>query len=381
MLRRLNAGKILADVGWQATLVVGIWGQAAFVLGGDAGSLAGVTASMTSGWLLGAGAAGHAIDRFGPKRVMIACQILIAPTVLLMQRVPSTGALLGLVGLLSLLVGPSHLAVASMAPHLSTERRDFQRINGSLEVAGTVATIIGAATGALIARSAGVSWIFVFHSGLALASAVVVGGIETTTPAPPDRARRGLFDGGRRVYSDPALVKCLAASMSVWMTMSVFETLQPLFVRDRLGAGADALGWLHIIFAVGLVAGSAVTSTVETVTPRSLPVWMATLGVGIVIFASDGLVGALVGLFVIGLSLGGFEPLLRTAIQSRVERPRIGRVLSTLEIHDQVAELTPLLVLATATAALGVPVVLVTGGVGVVAVGLLAGGIARRARA
>ena len=173
-VRRVVLARFISRTGGEAAFFVGIWGKAAFEMEATAAGVAAVMASLGVASLIGSAIAGVLVDRFDPRRVLIAGEILFIPVALGMM-IPETipglvvsTFLLGLVGM------PVYTAISAFGPFLTDNPDRLARINGYIEGASWAAFVVGPALGAIIAGSTGLDGIFVLDAATSAVAALVI---------------------------------------------------------------------------------------------------------------------------------------------------------------------------------------------------------------
>ena len=175
-----------------------------------------------------------------------------------------------------------------------------------------------------------------------------------------------MMDGLRFVYSTRSVRFLILLPGLLWMSFSVFETLAPLFFRDVIGTEADALGWIGMVFGIGLVFGSMAVIRLPQalVSATGLAAIISASGVVSLVFVATGsLTVVAVGAVLWGFVFGMLEPVLRMLLHTVTPRRILGRVNSTAETHDELAALIPLAFVPLLASAFGVQVVLIANGV------------------
>lgn len=357
--------RFLSAAGAQAAFVVGIWGKAAFEFEATPGGIAILMLGLGAAWFVGSAAGGILVDRFGPRRVFVAAEVLISAGALTLIAASSLGQLVILASVVELFIAAAYNAAVSAPPFLVTGIQPLRRVNVTLETADRLAAIVGAGAGALVARLTGVDWIFGFHAAAALAAALLFHVAKLTESAQPS-SRLRLTDGVRFTYRHRSVRYYVLLGAMLWMSFSAFETLAPVFFRDVLGTGPDALGWISMVFGMGLALGSLALM-------RFPPTLVSATGLAAIIAASGlaslayvgtkSLEVVVVGAVLWGFALGFEAPVLRVLFHSVVPRRILGRVISTAEIHDEIASLIPLAFVPALAAAFGVQAVLIANGI------------------
>jgi MFS transporter, DHA3 family, macrolide efflux protein len=392
-IRKLALARFASSSGGEASFFVGIWGRAAFEFGASAAELALLMAVFGITGIVGSAVAGPLVDRFGVKRVFVTGELLTAPAVLSLVLPTSMTQLIigcGVVGLVGTLVGTS---TSTFPPFLTADGSRLAAINGALEFAGAAALIAGPAVGALIATVGDLRWIFVLDGITSVLSAVIVarlavrraavtspgveaaelvgGPVETGTGRLGVLGRVSTVTGELRagftfVYRRTSPRYVLAVAMLIWLTFGVFGNLEPLFYREVLGTGPEALGWVNAIFGIGLSAGALAVQRIpdERVTLRLGAMVAVANGLGVIAYTAWADVRVVaVGGAMWGVVLGTHNPILRTLIQRTAPEHLMGRVMGAMTVHNRLGELLPLAFAPLAAVQWGVQAALVGCGV------------------
>ncbi len=385
-LFRVVAARFVSRTGSEAAFFVGIWGKLAYELDGDASDIAFVLGIAGVTALIGSAIAGTLVDRFGPKRVLIAAEILFVPSVLsalLVDTVPQFALVVGLFGLTS---APAFTAIASLPPFLTTDQHQLGRMNALVEGAGMAALITGSASGAALAATVSLNSIFVFDavtSIIAVAMLVtlplVTRHVDTAKASASgwSELRRGLAFS----WANQRLRFYLGMGASAWLIFGLFTALEPLFFRDVLGEGPETIGWVNSLFGVGLVGGTILANrfTDRLRSARSVLVLLALNGVGTLIYVGTSVLTVVaIGGIVWGTVIGLFAPAVRTMLHVNSPIDMVGRVIGTSQSLAEIAKLGPLVAAPTLAAVFGVQPTLAASGVILVAIAVLSWRFGRR---
>jgi MFS transporter, DHA3 family, macrolide efflux protein len=138
---RVVAARFISRAGAEAAFFVGIWGKAAFEFDASPGELALLMASAGIASLLGAALGGILIDRFDPKRVLIAAELAFVPPTLALV-LPETIGQMTLVVTASAMCGAAVMtAVASLPPFMTADPSRLQKINSAVEAGASAALL------------------------------------------------------------------------------------------------------------------------------------------------------------------------------------------------------------------------------------------------
>jgi predicted MFS family arabinose efflux permease len=370
---RVALARFVSRAGAEAAFFVGIWGKAAYEFDATPREQAMVMASMGIFTLVGAAIAGVLVDRFDPKRVLMGAEIIFVPSTLALV-LPETVLQLSAVVAISAVCGAAVMtAVGSFPPLLTEDSHQLHRINAVVEGAASSSFIMGPALGALIVRFLTLDWIFVFDAVTSVIAVILVARVRLRRMAATERRSPlgELRDGFRYAYANRGLRLYLGIGTAVWLSFGSFGALEPLFYRDVLRTGPEALGWINTIFGLGLVSGSALLNRLPAsfVRARTAIVCGLGSGLGAVIYTgTDDLRVVVFGATYWGVVLGVMLPAVRTLLQRDTPDHLIGRVMGVSHVHNQVGELLPLTFVPALAASLGLQRVLVGSGLVLIAI-------------
>lgn len=367
-LRRLTLARLISRTGGEAAFFVGMWGRAAFEFKATASQLAVMMAILGISAMLGSATAGVLVDRFGPRRVMIVGEALFAPAALsliLPSTMPQMNIAVALVGFLTMIVMTT---VAAFPPFLARDDEELVRANSLVEASGTVGFIAGPAVGAVLAATVGIDWIFVMDAATSLVAVALAARItlQTKVAEREHTAFGQLVEGIRYSAGTPPLRFLLMIGAISWLSFGAFAALEPLFFRDVLRTGPDAIGWVNTVFGIGLVSGTLLLNRLpkEVVRARNVAILTAAGGAGAFLYTGTSDLRVVVaGALYWGLVLGLLFPVLRSLVQLATPLRLQGRVSGVLEMTHNVGELLPLAFVPALAAAFGVQRVLVSSGV------------------
>jgi MFS family permease len=365
---RVVLARFISRTGGEAAFFVGIWGKAAFEMEATAYEVAAVMSALGIASLIGSAVAGVLVDRFDPRRVLIAGEILFIPVALgmvLAETIPGlvvSTFLLGLVGM------PVYTAISAFGPFLTDDPDRLARINSYIEAASWAAFVVGPALGAIITANVGLDGIFVLDAATSAVAALIVIPVKVRQMARTDREKEGLRElreGFTFAYRHQRLRFYIWLGSSVWVLFGTFSALEPLFYRDILGATPETLGWVNSIFGLGLVGGTVIASrlTARYRTARTLVVIVAMNALGVLAYVgTDQLRVVVVAGVFWGLLIGIMAPLLRTLIQLNTPDELMGRITGVTQVHSEVGHLLPLAIAPFLAGILGVQRTLIYAG-------------------
>jgi MFS family permease len=375
-VNQVALARFISRTGGEAAFFVGIWGKASFEFNASPTELAWVMAALGVASLIGSAGAGLAVDRLGPRRVLILGELAFIPAVLAVPLATSIAWFAILVFFTGLLSAPVYTAVASMAPFLTSDPTRLSQINSRIETGAWAAFIVGPAAGALLANSMSLDSIFVLDAVTSLIGAMLVIPIKLR-PLVTSEVRSGflteLVSGIKYAASQPLLRFLLVAGTSVWLAYGAFNSLEPLFFREVLKTGPVTLGWMNSVFGVGMVAGTVLVPRLRPFwwRAKALPVLVTLNGLaGLIYVGTDRLEVVAIGALCWGSVIGILYPVYRTLVQSATPDHLMGRVQGASQMLSDVLRLTPLLFVPALAVNFGIQAILVANVVSLALLGL-----------
>lgn len=287
-------------------------------------------------------AGGVAVDRLPRLRVMVAADALNGLVMLAVAALAAAQALAiwhvyiasALIGLAEAFFFPAYQAAV---PEL-TPPAVLPSANSLTSLSQQLCGIAGPALGAGIVAAGGTASAFGLN-GLSffIAAACLLPLLRALVlrPLAPGATASPLSD----LRAGLALV---LASPWLWITILIFSLVNitssgprsvalPFLVEDTLGAGVDTLGWLYSAGSVGSVLGAVALGRLSRIRRRgglaygaSILGGLATLLIGL----APAVATALLGSFIMGLSMAVFGLVWTNTVQALVPREALGRVFS-----------------------------------------------------
>jgi MFS family permease len=366
--------RFVARLGGEAAFLIGIWGTAAYRFHATSTQIALLMAVLAISMMVGSAISGVLVDRYGPRNVLIAAQVVYVPIALTVPHMAAISQLIAACSLFGLATAPIMTATGSFAPYLAGDG-DLARVNGTIDGAGAVSFILGPALGALASKAFGLPSVFYLDAAL-----TTIGMLLITPVSTPPRVREGgshpfreLVDGVKVVYGMRAVRYYVLMGTLVWFSFGAFGALEALFYRDVVKTGIEMVGYMNSLFGTGIAVGAFLLTRVSArvTSARGLAIGATLMGLGAVAYVGTTrivVIGA--GALLWGLIIGGVEPLLRTLMQLDSPEEYVGRVMGTAQLHRSAGEVVPLAFAPTLSAIFGVQAVLIGGGV-LAAVGAL----------
>ncbi len=377
----LLAGQAVNAIGnWVA--VIAIWGFASFQFDAGAGDIALLFVALSlPGALLGP-LLGVLIDRLGPRRSLIVANALGFLDALALTQADSYGAVIVLALPLGLIEALASASLDALPPRL-VDDRDLVRANALLGGAQDLAIVVGPVVAALVNARWGLGATFLADAATFLVGLAVVlpldadHAIEASRPS----ARRELREGLSLVRGTPGLRWTFGVAGVTYVLWGLFGVLEPLYVRDVLGATDTTFALLQTVFGIGLV-GSGLSIAVlgdRVATPGCVALATVVSGATAALYlGTESLAVATFGVFLWGVDVAFFYVPAKTLLQRFTPRRAHGRVLSLNESLEPLAELLVAPVAAVAVGVVGIRLLGVGGGILAAGAGVVALLLARR---
>jgi predicted MFS family arabinose efflux permease len=367
-LALLFAGSALNAIGTWATLIA-LWGFAAYHFHAAPGQVAllGLAWSLPGAVL--SPFAGLPIDRFGPRVVMIASDILGVATSLAMAAAGSYSSLVGLALLAGAVQAFGRPAAISLPPRLVGDA-DLLSANALLGVATQSAIVFGPLAGSLA-----ISW-WSIRAAFYFDAVTFVVGILAVLPLPlaaaePSAFGRDLRAGWRLARAIADVRRTLLLALAVFASWGAFFVLEPLYVRDVLHRSPAILGLLQTVFGVGLVVMTMLLTRIgdRVASVRALAFAVGASGLAATLYVGTRhLAVAMIGVFLWGVDVAFFLPPMQTVLQRATPVAAHGRVMALASAVNGIGQLVAIPLAGLAVSALGISTTgAVVGGVAVVA--------------
>jgi len=348
--RLLWLGEAVSTLGDQFALIALPW--LALVLTGSALALGGVLALMAVPRALFMLIGGVSVDRFSPRRVMLASNAVRLVGVAAIGAVTLAGAAeLWMLYAFALVFGIADAfffpAQTSIVPEL-VESDQLQRANGIVQGTAQATVLVGPAVAGLVIAAVGADSEAATATGIGAAlladAATFVVSLVTLWLIRP-RAHQpqangsiveSIREGVRFVMSSPALRAMIVLSLSANLfIVGPIEVGLPYIAYSRLPEGPAAFGAIIAAFGGGSLLGMIAGSVLRPPRPSRLgpvvvlTVAIAGLGVAALAPVQSTPVAAAISVAA-GTALGYGNLLALTWIQTRIPPELMGRVMSLL---------------------------------------------------
>jgi MFS family permease len=287
---------------------------------------------------------GPLIDRIGPKRLAIGCDLASVLVVGLVPLLALTGwlgfeLLLPIVVAMGMLRGPSDAAKHAMVPDIARLAVvPLERVTGVAGVIERLASTVGAAAaGGLIALIGPGLALALNAVTFALAALVVATGLPAFRTARPE-SRASYFselrEGFDFIRRDALLVGIvIMISTTNLLDAAYSAVLLPVWTQSA-GYDAALLGLLFAVMSAAAIAGAAIATATGERLPRLTVYTLAFLIAGLprfAVFAIDvPLVAAFATLAIAGFAAGFINPILSAVIIERIPPGMIGRATALI---------------------------------------------------
>jgi len=268
VVRRLSAGLLLSRTGEWLTFIALPW----FVLDLTGSGLAVGLVLLCAGLppVLTGPLLGRALDRWSPRRVMLADNLARAALVAAIPALHWLDRLdMPLIYALSLAAGAlspaTDVGVRVALPRLVDEAR-LERANAQLSIGEQVSALVGPAAGGLLVAQVGAPYVLLFDAASFVAMAALVLPLPDTpamATAPPPAHNSGM----RVALHDPTVRTVLAVTVVYFLAYGPLEPALPLYSRDVLHAGARGYGLLWSALGAGALLGLASIPAVSRLRP------------------------------------------------------------------------------------------------------------------
>ncbi|HYI54642.1 MAG TPA: MFS transporter [Microlunatus sp.] len=277
-------------------------------------------------------------DRFGPKRVMVVCDITQGAAVVLMLLV--TEALLPLLILVGVraVAGQVLLPASRSAVPMVVVDQDLDRANAGLGLGVNMAEIFGPILAAALLSALDVQTALVVTAAVFGMSALLVSTLPALPPvADTEDETVGLLAAARSglafVWST-SLVKIIIVGFVGTVVFNGIDDVALVFLAvDVLGGSTAQAGLLYAAVGVGLVAGFLALSTARVRVPM-VPLLVIGLAVCSAGNLLTGLAGAVAVAFtwqaVRGIGIAAVDVAVSTLLQRTVPPAMLGRTFGNL---------------------------------------------------
>lgn len=292
---------------------------------------------------------GPLLDRVGPRRVTLVCDLGSALVVGAIPLLHQLGALsfpllLVLVAVAGALRGPGDAGKAAMTPEIARVAGvSLERVTGLASAIERTSSMAGAALAGLLVAGVGAANALYLDAASFLLSfavfALATTGMGRPVPRPaadpgatPSTYLHELRQGWDFLRTEPVLVAvCVMVALTNLVDQAYAAVLAPVWAQDS-GAGVEALGALFAVFSGASVLGALAAARWGETLPRFRTYVVAFLIAGAPRFVVMALESPLWAVFAVtavaGAASGFLNPILGAVILERIPAPLMGRVSS-----------------------------------------------------
>ncbi len=337
----LLVGGVAVDSAGSWAALIALWGYAAYKFGAGPGQIALLGLSWAAPAALIGPLAGVPIDRLGPKRVLLAAQVVGAASALAMLSA-HTWTHLVVVGIGTGIAKAFIYPAADALPPRLVEDRDLLTANSLLGAASDSAIVFGPLLAAAAISTAGLRGAFAVDAATYLVGMAAVlplrlrpAGHASPAPATAIGGVRAMLheirDGVSAARRTSAVRWTLLLSVAVYLTWGTFVVVEPLYARDVLATTPTVFAMFQAAFGCALViTGLALPRLGSRVTnPRFLAATVALSGATAAAYVGTHIIAvAFVGVALWGVDVAFFAAPSRTMLQQHTPPSLHGRVLA-----------------------------------------------------
>ena len=368
------AGEAISEIGSWASLVA-IWGYAAFAFDADPAAIGFIGLAWLFPPVILGPFAGTAIDRVGPRKVLVIAKALGAAASIALVFADTFSVLILFSFGYGIATAFSRPALEAMPPRIVDDSQ-LAATNAFLHMATNLAIVLGPVAAAGSIALIGFDGAFIFDACtyvLGMGAVFVV----TMHPAPPDQAHTGAWRetvAGISIVIRRRPLRATVLLMSgVYFLYGTALMLEPIYVRDVLERPVSTFALLQTAFGVCLVAVGFVVARlgdrVATLTVLAMAVTGSALG-AIWYLGTTSVFMAFAGVMAWGAVTAFLAGPSRTLLQRNAPAGAVGRVIAVDQTVEGIGHLIAMPLAAGLAAAFGVQGAIVVIGLGVAALGV-----------
>jgi MFS family permease len=289
---------------------------------------------------------GPLLDRLGPRRVTLTCDLLSGFVVAAIPLLHHLGllslpVLLGLVAVAGALRGPGDAGKAAMSPEIARVAGfSLERVSGLAAAVERTSSMGGAALAGLLVATVGSANALYVDAASFLVSfvvfAIATAGLGRPVPpeagASPTSYGQELRQGWDFLRTEPVLIAiCAMVAVTNLVDQAYSAVLAPVWAKES-GAGVAVLGTLFAAMSGASVLGALAAARWGETLPRFRTYVIAFLLAGApryVVMAAESPLWAVFGVTLLaGVASGFLNPILGAVILERIPAPLLGRVSS-----------------------------------------------------
>lgn len=370
----LLGGQAINSIGnWVS--IIAIWGFAAFKFDAGATDLALLFVVLSlPGAILGP-FLGLPIDRFGPRKALIAANVLGVVNALALTQAESYAQIIVLALPLGLVEALATSSLDALPPRL-VDDEDLVPANALLGASQNFAIVAGPAIAAAVNVRWGLGGAFIVDAlTFAIGAMVAVPLRVDHKPGTRTGAWTELREGIGLVRREPGLRWLFRAAGTTYLLWAFAGIVEPLYARDVLEVSDTTFAMFQTVWGVGLVSTELVLARVgdRVARPGYVAMGMIFAGGGAALYmGTEWVAVAFVGVFLWGIVTAFFFTPTKTLLQRYAPLSAHGRVMSLNQSLQPAASIAMAPVAATAVAFVGVQVLSLGAGSLIAIAGLFA---------
>lgn len=212
------------------------------------------------------------VDRFGPKRWLVAMDALRAPVVAAVPLLHELGGLsFGLILVLGALHGTFSVGYFAsqrliLPAVVGEDEQRLAQANGILEGTTNLTNLAGPALAGVLIATLGAANVMWIDAGSYLASVVLIGGFVRVRRDVQEETEdaRGIFAGLRYLRRDTLLARISLSSLVFGFTFPMLAASFPVLAYEQYHRNPRVAGFLFAVIGAGQVAGSLLTYRLVT---------------------------------------------------------------------------------------------------------------------
>ncbi len=372
-------GAALNEIGSWASLIA-FWGYAAYRFHSSPDQIALVSVMWSAPGALFGLVSGGPIDRYGPKAVMIAADVVGFVAAVGMVWSTTYLQLVAMVTLSGTAGAFGRPAASSLPPRL-VDDAELLQANALLGLTTQVALVVGPLVASVAISVWSVRAAFVVDAATFVVGALTTLPLRLRPVGPAGSHESGathgsgssdLWSGLRLAWRVGSIRRTLLLGLALFGSWGASMVMEPLYVRDVLHRSSATFGWLQTVFGLGLIVTTLLLPRLgeRVVNGRAQAASvMASAGAVTLYLATSSLVAAAIGIFLWGVLTSLFLPPFYTLLQRSTPAESHGRIMATAGMANGVAGLVTTPLAGVVVAAVGVRSTALA-----VAAGLLAAG-------
>lgn len=368
------AGEAISEIGSWASLVA-IWGYAAFAFDADPTDIGLIGLAWLFPPVILGPFAGTAIDRVGPRKVLVIAKALGAMASIALVFADTFSVLILFSFGHGIATAFSRPALEAMPPRIVDDSK-LAATNALLHMATNLAIVLGPIAAAGSIALIGFDGAFIFDACTYLVGIGAVFAVSMHAPPPGDDhtgAWRETIAGIRIVATRRPLRATVLLMSGVYFLYGTALMLEPIYVRDVLERPVSTFALLQTAFGVCLVATGIVVARlgdrVASLTVVALAVTGSALG-AVWYLSTTSIVMAFAGVMAWGAVTAFLAGPSRTLLQRNAPVGAQGRVLAVDQTVEGLGHLVAMPLAAGLAAGFGVQ-----GAIVVIGLAVAAGGV------